>query len=105
MKKKSYLFYKKLFYKYIVDYYKYIFIKNRIVNINYFYWFYRELFIREHKGICIKENFKRSNMSSFMLFYKYKNVTINQLYFFNSPFNLFIKNNLNPKKNCKIYIL
>ena len=97
---------KKLFVSYLSNYYKSFIIKTNLIYINYFYWYLGTIYTRSVEGLCVKYNLKHNNiMQSFILYYKYKNVKINQLYFINSPFNLFLKCKLARFRNYKLYIL
>ncbi len=91
---------------YISKYYKLFLRKKYLIELTYFYWLYNKLYIRNIKGLAVSVKLKRyNNMISFCLYYKYKNVDINQLYFISSPFNLFFKYKLSNIKRYRLYIL
>lgn len=78
------------------------------LSINYFYWWYKEMYNFKTVGICIKKKRKFNfNTLSFTLFFIIKNIRVNQVYFNTSPFITFIKkrNKINKKIIKSIYIL
>lgn len=79
---------------------------NISIELKYFYWLYKNVYIRNIKGLIINFNKKQYlNMESFLLYYRYKNIRLNQLYFVTSPFNLFLKYKISNIKKYKLYIL
>lgn len=75
------------------------------INIKFFYWLYRKTYDRTMDGFCIKKtNDLYNNMESFTLYYKYRNVKVNQTLFNNSPFNLLLKYK-RSYSNYRLYIL
>ena len=71
------------------------------LSINYFYWWYKEMYNFKTVGICIKKKRKFDfNTLSFTLFFIIKNIRVNQVYLNTSPFITFIKKR--NKKNKKI---
>lgn len=87
--------------------YKFLIRKNDYLTIKYFYWLYRSSYERKTAGICIKRCKKLfNNMEHFILYFKYKNVKINQLYFNNSPFNTELLNKkIRTKSQIRFFIL
>ena len=104
-KKKIILYFKKINLSNISYFYKIIIKRNYLFDITFFYWIYRKPYDRTVQGLSIrvKRNFY-TNMESFLLYYKYKNIRVNQIFFKNSPFNLLIKRK-KSKSFTKLYIL
>lgn len=97
--------YKNLFSKIIKNYKLFIDIKKDIL-IKYFFWLNNENFLYVNKGFCIKIKWKKNlNMDNFVLYYYLRNMQINQLFFFSSPFIFLIKKKNSDKKNKKIFLL
>jgi hypothetical protein len=75
------------------------------IDIIFFYWLYRKVYDRNIKGFCIKKtNNIYNNMESFTIYYKYRNVKVNQIYFNSSPFNLLLKYKVSYS-NYRLYVL
>jgi len=106
MNKINYYFKKNLVGK-IAKNYKYRIKKKYLVNIKYYYWLYYKIYKRDNIGLCIKKvNKIFINMESFILYFKYKDLKLNQLYFNNSPYNYLLKYKYNKNiKLKKIYII
>jgi hypothetical protein len=104
-KKKINLYYKRLNLSNISYFYKLLIKLNYLFDITFFYWIYRKPYNRTVQGLSIKvkKNFY-TNMESFLLYYKYKNIRVNQIFFKNSPFNLIIRKK-KSKSYTKLYIL
>ena len=106
LNKKKINLYSKRFNLSKISYFYKLFIKlNFLFDITFFYWIYRKPYDRTVQGLSIKvkKNFN-SNMESFLLYYKYKNIRVNQIFFKNSPFNLLIRRK-RSKSYTKLYIL
>lgn len=91
-KKKIELYYKKTNIGILSYFYKSQIKSNHLIDINFFYWLYRKTYDRRIRGLCIKKkNNFHCNMESFTLYYKYRNIRVNQVFFNSSPFNLLLK--------------
>lgn len=83
-------------------------LKGQTLNINYFYWWYKELYNFRSIGILVKKKRKFFyNTLSLTLFFIIKNIRVNQIYFNTSPFITFIKKRSITKKKLikSLYIL
>lgn len=103
--KKIDLYYKKTNYYKLSFFYKREVKENYLLNVDIFYILYRKFYFRSIKGLCVKKkNNIFSNNESFKVYFKYKNIEVNQIFFLVSPFILLIKR----KKSysfSKLYIL
>lgn len=82
--------------------------KNDTLSINYFYWWYKEMYNFKTVGICVRKKRKLNfNSLSFTLFFIIKNIRVNQVYLNTSPFITFIKkrNKMQRKLVKSLYIL
>lgn len=82
--------------------------KKNTLSINYFYWWYKELYNFKTVGICVRKKRKLSfNSLSFTLFFIIKNIRVNQVYLDLSPFITFVKkrNKMHKKLVKSLYIL
>lgn len=83
-------------------------IKGQMLKMNYFYWWYKELYNFRIIGLLVKKKRKfEHNSLNLTLFYIIKNVRVNQTYANTSPFITFIKKRINAKKKLikSLYIL
>nr|QFQ52407.1 hypothetical protein [Paramoeba aparasomata] len=92
---------------------KYSFKSNILIgdtlSINYFYWWYKEIYNFKTVGICVKTKKKfHLNVESYKLFFIIKNIRVNQVYLSTSPFLTCLKKKrkIKRKKLIKtLYIL
>lgn len=92
----------------IIKYSNNIIKKNDTLSINYFYWWYKEMYNFKTVGICVRKKRKYNfNSLSFTLFFIIRNIRVNQVYLDTSPFITFIKKrNKAQKKLVKsLYII
>lgn len=92
----------------IIKYSNNIIKKKDTLSINYFYWWYKEMYNFKTVGICIRKKRKFDfNVLSFTLFFIIKNIRVNQVYLHTSPFITFIKrrNKMEKKLIKSLYIL
>lgn len=80
--------------------------KSSAILVHYYYWLYFELYQFKVNGYILSiKNKYIFNLLSFLLFYKIKNISINQLYFITSPFIIGIEKQNRIQKLKGFYIL
>lgn len=85
-------------YKLLINY-KNCFPNETMLNLNYFYWFYKTEYKHIIQGLYFK---KKTNISinSFFLISYFRTVKVYQIFFINSPFLFFI-NSIKAKNKLK----